>query len=175
MTGVGGRIVASRKSCAVSGRSEPGSSVFGMFLVTKLGLTVTMSCCWLLVGGKPFLPSRSGEQSKAWDFDDNVQNYLMEFGYLPKSNIETGNLRTMEQLQEAVRLFQSFANLDPTGEINRETLELMRKPRCGAPDLPNSLDFMPTNTLSPLRFHHRRHRRFVIQGQKWEHPIVTWR
>ncbi|EAT48174.1 AAEL000790-PA, partial [Aedes aegypti] len=102
-------------------------------------------------------------------------NYLMEFGYLPKSNIETGNLRTMEQLQEAVRLFQNFANLDPTGKIDQDTLELMRMPRCGAPDLPSSRDFMPSNSLSPIQFQHRRHRRFVIQGQKWEHPIVTWR
>lgn len=137
-------------------------------------VVVIMSWCCLIVCGKPFVPSAGNHKPKAWDFDDNVQNYLMEFGYLPKSNIETGNLRTMEQLQEAVRLFQSFANLDPTGKIDRDTLELMRKPRCGAPDLPNSLDFMPSNSLSPIRFHHRRQRRFVIQGQKWEHPIVTW-
>ncbi|XP_058829198.1 matrix metalloproteinase-2-like isoform X2 [Topomyia yanbarensis] len=103
------------------------------------------------------------------------QNYLMEFGYLPKSNIETGNLRTMDQLKEAVRQLQSFANLEPTGDINRETLELMRRPRCGAPDLPNSPDFLPSNSLNPRHYQHRRHRRFVIQGQKWEHPIVTWR
>ncbi|XP_065085232.1 matrix metalloproteinase-2-like [Ochlerotatus camptorhynchus] len=170
--GVGGRD-ASRKNVP----SSKGGSVFGMLRVTRVVLIVMMSCCWLLVCGKPFVPppSAGNRQPKAWDFDDNVQNYLMEFGYLPKSNIETGNLRTMEQLQEAVRLFQSFANLDPSGEINRETLELMRKPRCGAPDLSNSLDFMPSNSLSPLGFDHRRQRRFIIQGQKWEHPIVTWR
>lgn len=130
---------------------------------------------WNVVSGKPYVPSRSADnRQKPWDFDDNVQNYLMEFGYLPKSNIETGNLRTMDQLREAVKLLQSFANLEPTGEINRDTLELMRRPRCGAPDLPSSPDFLPSNSLSPLQLHHRRHRRFVIQGQKWEHPIVTW-
>nr|XP_019548633.2 matrix metalloproteinase-2-like [Aedes albopictus] len=147
-----------------------------MLCIARIVLIVMAHCCTIVLG-KPFVPSRSsGNQAKAWDFDDNVQNYLMEFGYLPKSNIETGNLRTMEQLQEAVRLFQNFANLDPTGKIDQDTLELMRKPRCGAPDLPSSRDFMPSNSLSPLQFqHHRRHRRFVIQGQKWEHPIVTWR
>lgn len=30
----------------------------------------------------------------------------MDFGYLPKSNIETGNLRTETQLQEAIRNLQ---------------------------------------------------------------------
>lgn len=78
----------------------------------------------------------------------------------------------MDQLKEAVKLLQSFANLEPTGEIDRDTLELMQRPRCGAPDLPNSPDFLPSNSLLQFR---RRHRRFVIQGQKWEHPIVTWR
>ncbi|XP_055631883.1 matrix metalloproteinase-2-like [Toxorhynchites rutilus septentrionalis] len=137
---------------------------------------ILVFCSWIVVNGNPAVPSRSAANlPNLWDFDDNVQNYLMEFGYLPKSNIETGNLRTMDQLKEAVRLLQSFANLEPTGEINRDTLELMRKPRCGAPDLPNSPDFLPSNSLSPLQFRHRRSRRFVIQGQKWEHPIVTWR
>lgn len=30
----------------------------------------------------------------------------MEFGYLPKSDIETGNLRTEEQLKEAIKNLQ---------------------------------------------------------------------
>ncbi|XP_058466558.1 matrix metalloproteinase-2-like [Malaya genurostris] len=146
-------------------------------LLPIIGGLLLIPFCWIrLISGLPLETSRSdGSQSKSWDFDDNVQNYLMEFGYLPKSNIETGNLRTMDQLKQAVRQFQSFANLNPTGDINRETLELMRKPRCGAPDLPNSPDFQPSNSLHPQHYQHRRHRRFVIQGQKWEHPIVTWR
>lgn len=30
----------------------------------------------------------------------------MQFGYLEKSNIETGNLRTIEELEQAVRSLQ---------------------------------------------------------------------
>ncbi|XP_055537460.1 matrix metalloproteinase-2 [Wyeomyia smithii] len=139
-----------------------------IFVLLHFGALLLSCCC---VSGKPL-----ENRHKSWDFDDNVQNYLMEFGYLPKSNIETGNLRTMDQLKEAVRQLQSFANLNPTGEINQETLALMRRPRCGAPDLPSSRDFLPSNTLNGVfEFQrHRRQRRFVIQGQKWEHPIVTW-
>lgn len=34
------------------------------------------------------------------------QNYLMNFGYLPQSDLETGNLRTDDQLREAIRSLQ---------------------------------------------------------------------
>lgn len=34
------------------------------------------------------------------------QNYLMNFGYLPKSSIETGNLRSETQLREAIKSLQ---------------------------------------------------------------------
>lgn len=34
------------------------------------------------------------------------QNYLMKFGYLPQSDLETGNLRTDDQLRDAIRTLQ---------------------------------------------------------------------
>lgn len=92
----------------------------------------------------------------------------MEFGYLPKSDIETGNLRTEEQLIGAIKQLQSFGNLPVTGVIDEATRELMQRPRCGQPDNPNSMDFSATNRL-------KRHRRYVIQGPKWSTTSVTWR
>lgn len=91
----------------------------------------------------------------------------MEFGYLPKSDIETGNLRTEVQLKEAIKTLQRFGNIPITGKLDDATSELMRRPRCGQPDNPNSLDFSATNRL-------RRHRRYVIQGPKWQSTSVTW-
>jgi hypothetical protein len=35
--------------------------------------------------------------------------YLMDFGYLPQSDLETGNLRTDDQLQDAIRTLQVSA------------------------------------------------------------------
>lgn len=138
-------------------------------------LLVVLCVNGLILAGsaKPHVSARTAmNQHSQWDYDDNVQNYLMEFGYLPKSNIETGNLRTVDQLNEAVKKLQSFANLEPTGKMDAATRELLRRPRCGAPDDPESNDFYPSNSL---RLRTRRHRRFVIQGQKWENPVVTWR
>lgn len=93
----------------------------------------------------------------------------MEFGYLPKSNIETGNLRTEEQLKASIKALQQFANIPATGVIDEKTIELMKKPRCGQPDNPNSPDFFSTNRFK------RRFRRYVIQGPKWSTTSITWR
>lgn len=119
----------------------------------------------------------------------------MQFGYLEKSNIETGNLRTIEELEQAVRslqvsllnavyvksqhtsfnllsLSQRFGGLKETGTVDEETLALMQRPRCGAPDDKDSLDFRPSYEV---RLKRSRSRRYVIQGQKWQNPIVTYR
>ncbi|KAF4521069.1 hypothetical protein B566_EDAN012368 [Ephemera danica] len=86
--------------------------------------------------------------------------YLMKFGYLPESNLETGNLRTEDQLKNAVRNLQAFANLPPTGEMDHATMRLLRKPRCGMPDLATSAF---------------RSKRYTLQGQRWHTTNLTWR
>ncbi|XP_037813603.1 matrix metalloproteinase-2-like [Lucilia sericata] len=101
--------------------------------------------------------------------DDSVYNYLMEFDYLPKSDIETGALRTEEQLKEAIRNLQSFGNIPVTGEIDSETKKLIKRPRCGVGDNNHSLSFSPDN------LHHGRMKRYVLQGPKWEKTDLTWR
>lgn len=98
------------------------------------------------------------------------QNYLMEFGYLPKSDIETGNLRTEEQLKEAIKTLQRFGHIPATGAIDNATHALMLRPRCGQPDNPDSADFTATNRLRG-----RRAKRFAIQGSKWPTTSITWR
>ena len=35
--------------------------------------------------------------------DKDVENYLTKFGYLPQSDLETGMLRTLDQLEDVVR------------------------------------------------------------------------
>lgn len=121
------------------------------------------------------------------------QNYLMDFGYLPKSNIETGNLRTEAQLREAIKSFQvsfslllflmyhqanwlhltriqqRFGNIPETGRIDDRTRYLMQSPRCGVADNQLSKDFLPE------KLRRSRHKRYVIQGSKWDHLNLTWR
>ncbi len=49
----------------------------------------------------------------------------MTFGYLPQSDVETGALRTREELQRSIRRFQQFAQLPVSGELDSRTLEMM--------------------------------------------------
>lgn len=97
------------------------------------------------------------------------QNYLMEFGYLAKSNLETGNLREESHLRDAIRSLQRYGNIPATGRIDEKTRMLLKSPRCGVPDFDTS-DFKARNWN-----HHSRSKRFVIQGQKWSTENVTWR
>lgn len=88
----------------------------------------------------------------------------MNFGYLPFSNSETGNLRTEEQLTEAIKTLQQFGNIPVTGVIDQATNDLLRAPRCGLPDWP----------MTYSQTQHRK-KRFTLQGQTWPHTNLTWR
>ncbi|XP_015111466.1 matrix metalloproteinase-2 isoform X2 [Diachasma alloeum] len=90
------------------------------------------------------------------------QNYLMRFGYLPQSDLETGNLRTDDQLRDAIKNLQSNGGIAVTGEIDEATKKLMRSRRCGLSDMPDP------------RYRRSRHKRFTIHGQPWPHKNLTW-
>ena len=40
-----------------------------------------------------------------------IEDYLTRFGYLPQSDLETGALRTMKQLKDAIRWVAVFGDL----------------------------------------------------------------
>jgi len=65
-------------------------------------------------------------------------DYLSEFGYLAKANLETGALRSKQELETAIRKFQQMAQLRVTGELDSDTIQQMKKPRCGIPDVNSS-------------------------------------
>lgn len=96
----------------------------------------------------------------------------MSFGYLPKSDIETGNLRTETQLFSAIKSLQRFGNIPETGIIDDATRMLMKRPRCGQPDFPSGTDFSADNRI---RRRYGRQKRYVIQGPKWPNTNLTWR
>ncbi|XP_012350103.1 matrix metalloproteinase-2 [Apis florea] len=86
----------------------------------------------------------------------------MKFGYLPQSDLETGNLRTDDQLTDAIKNLQRFGGIPVTGDIDEATMKLMRLPRCGLPD-----------KIDP-RYTRVRHKRYTIHGQQWPHRNLTW-
>lgn len=112
------------------------------------------------------LSGRSPRSANPTMYDDSVQSYLSQFGYLPASQPGVGNLRSDYQLKEAVKNLQRYANLPVTGVMDNATLSLMSKPRCGLPDTPSPLD--------GRRYRMRRRRRFILEGRKWDHTDLTW-
>lgn len=86
--------------------------------------------------------------------------YLTKYGYLPPSDLASGNLRTESQLREAISTMQLFGGLEPTGLLDEATLELMRRRRCGVSDV------IPGG---PYRV-----KRYAIQGQKWPSTNLSW-
>ena len=61
------------------------------------------------------------------DYDKNVEDYLIQFGYLPKSSQFAPSMRTHQQFENAVKNLQYFAGLNATGRIDDFTLDLMAK------------------------------------------------
>ena len=59
-------------------------------------------------------------------YNKNVEDYLMQFGYLPKSTFAE-SMRTHNQIQNAVKNLQFFAGLNATGHIDDFTLDLMAR------------------------------------------------
>ncbi|XP_063226236.1 matrix metalloproteinase-2 isoform X2 [Bacillus rossius redtenbacheri] len=131
--------------CAAA--SECGASRAAAAAAAAALAAVLLASCWC--------PPACG----ATFVGDNVQNYLMNFGYLPQSDLETGNLRTEDQLRNAIKDLQAFASLNATGELDEATKKLLSTPRCGLPDI----------APSPYRS-----KRFTLQGQKWHHTDLTW-
>ncbi|CAL4065532.1 unnamed protein product, partial [Meganyctiphanes norvegica] len=98
---------------------------------------------------------------------DDTQRYLMQYGYLPMSDMETGNLRTETQLRDAIRTMQRFGHIPVTGHLDTATKELMKRPRCSLPDL------LPED-WNRSTDHGGRAKRFVKQGSRWSRSNLTW-
>ena len=66
-------------------------------------------------------------------FSDSIrlprQEYLNKYHYL--STTRAGN----QNVNDAIKNFQSFAGLPVTGELDEATVNQMKKPRCGMPDV----------------------------------------
>ena len=88
------------------------------------------------------------------------QAYLSRFGYLPSSDLETGELRTDTEYRRAIRSFQKYAGLRETGKLDQATRDQMSKPRCGLGDV------ITTKT---------RRKRFNLATDKWKKNHLTYR
>lgn len=81
------------------------------------------------------------------------QSYLLRFGYTTEQEVRRSSKQV--SLAKALRKMQKQLGLKETGELDSSTLEAMRAPRCGVPDVGGFLTF---------------------EGDlKWDHMDLTYR
>ncbi|CAH1239960.1 MMP16 [Branchiostoma lanceolatum] len=94
---------------------------------------------------------------------ENGMAYMHRYGYV--GMVRADNDITMmdsDQTRQAILMFQRFANLNMTGEMDEATMEMMSRPRCGVPDMNG------TNSLA-------RRRRYALLGSRWTIQDITYR
>jgi acylphosphatase len=103
---------------------------------------------------------------------ERAYEYLRRFGYLPNPDLNRSFpawhsaipfapediTHFDERLESALTLFQRAYGLEETGEVDDATIELMKRPRCGFPDV------VTTDGLA----------NFVAQGNRWTGPQITY-
>ncbi|EHB05312.1 Matrix metalloproteinase-9 [Heterocephalus glaber] len=75
-----------------------------------------------------------------------AEEYLFRYGYTRVANMHQGN----KSLRASLLLLQKQLSLPETGELDSATLEAIRTPRCGVPDVGKFQTFE-----GDLRWHHR--------------------
>ena len=100
------------------------------------------------------------------DIDRSSMNYLKKLGYLTNAKSQQSGqpyLMDQEILIMAVKQFQTFGGVSETGIIDEDTMELMRTPRCGLPDV--KVEDGAART---------RMKRFALQGSRWKKEELTF-
>jgi len=94
------------------------------------------------------------------DYKKEAVEYLSKYGYTETSGTEAGG---SDDLGGAIKNFQTFNGLSPTGKLDSKTIKLMKVPRCGVSDKPSKSG----NFEQPSSF--------VRMGVPWKKKTITYR
>ena len=121
--------------------------------------------------------------------NDESIAFLSQFGYLPKSDGKS-YLITSNGVSSALKKMQKFGGLEETGVLDEATLELMKTPRCGVPDLIDGIPEEDEDVLDSLTIpdkeeldeeeeeeegyypSKRRRKRYALQGSRWKKKML---
>ncbi|KAK6192823.1 hypothetical protein SNE40_004230 [Patella caerulea] len=105
--------------------------------------------------------------------DDFTDKFLERYGYMddtPASISKDMPINTDKTVTKnaAIIAFQMFYGLPLTGRVDEKTKEMMRKPRCGVPDIPR-------NKIGRRFKRQRRPQGYTHLQDKWANSRVTWK
>lgn len=114
-----------------------------------------------LLGGMEFWPSRAekGSQLSGMSLRLHPQEYLFRYGYTQVAELSDDK----QSMNRALRLLQRSLSLPETGELDSTTLEAMRAPRCGVPDVGRFQTFE-----GDLKWHHQNITYWCARGRREE-------
>ncbi|XP_071789516.1 matrix metalloproteinase-19-like [Asterias amurensis] len=131
-----------------------------MSLRVLVGIVAACCCSLTVVSG---IPAASSDPEKS----DAALKYLIDYGYMNPPASEGADLLTITDVRSSIQRMQRFANLPQTGEVDAETLRVMKMPRCGVPD-PNGRGTNGTVLGGRLK-------RYAHTGGKWPKKDLTFR
>uniref|UniRef100_A0A673J420 Matrix metalloproteinase-16-like n=1 Tax=Sinocyclocheilus rhinocerous TaxID=307959 RepID=A0A673J420_9TELE len=91
-----------------------------------------------------------------------LQVWLQRYGYLHQTQPYMAVLRSAQTMHSAIAAMQHKYGLNITGTLDKETIDWMKKPRCGVPDLLGGISGS------------RRKKRYALTGQKWQRTHITY-
>uniref|UniRef100_A0A8C0NAV7 interstitial collagenase n=1 Tax=Canis lupus familiaris TaxID=9615 RepID=A0A8C0NAV7_CANLF len=115
-----------------------------------LSLPLLLLLLWGVVShGFPTVTSETQEQDV-----EMVQNYLEKYYYLKSDGKPVVRQRNNSLVSEKLKQMQAFFGLKVTGKVDTDTLNLMKQPRCGVPDVAQYV---------------------LTDGSQWDHTHLTYR
>uniref|UniRef100_A0AAQ6A7C7 Matrix metalloproteinase-9 n=1 Tax=Amphiprion ocellaris TaxID=80972 RepID=A0AAQ6A7C7_AMPOC len=120
--------------------------------VACLLLGISVQVIWSVPLKSKFI-TFPGDILKNMTDSELAENYLKKFGYM--DTLHRSGFQSMVSTSKALKRMQRQMGLEETGELDKSTLEAMKQPRCGVPDVANYKTF---------------------DGDlKWDHNDVTYR
>merc|ERR1711892_1260160 len=86
----------------------------------------------------------------------------MKYGYMDghREGAKSSPLLSRDGLSDYIKEFQAFAGREQSGELDQDTVELMKTPRCGVKDIVGK---------------GARKKRYALQGSRWKVRTLTYR
>lgn len=111
---------------------------------------------------------RSGESREGLA---RLKQYLQQFGYLDYQNFTNDFDNSLES---ALKTYQRNFNLNTTGELDENTVNLIQRPRCGVADIVNGTSTMNSGKSNTSSLHVVAHYSYFPGSPRWRQNELTY-